>query len=57
MLPYHPARPALADAEPVAHHRDRSAPTGWAYQFPFAISLNARPISTFDALGSVESDQ
>jgi hypothetical protein len=45
MLPHHPARPALADAQAVAHHRDRPAPTGWAYQFPFAISFSARTSS------------
>ncbi len=38
MLLHHPARPALADAETVAQHRDRPAPAGRAYQFPFAIS-------------------
>ncbi len=42
MLANHPARPALADAETIAEHRDRPAPTGWAYQFPRDISFNAR---------------
>jgi hypothetical protein len=41
MLPHHPASPALADAKAIAKHRDRLAPTGWAYQFPRAISFNA----------------
>ena len=42
MLTDHPACPALADAETIAQHRDRPAPTGWAYQFPRETSLNAR---------------
>src|SRR5437763_5714565 len=42
MLAHHPTCPALADAETVAQHRDRPAPTGWAYQFPRDISFNAR---------------
>jgi hypothetical protein len=41
MLTDHPTRPALADAEPVAQHRDRSTPAGWAQKFPFAISFSA----------------
>jgi hypothetical protein len=41
MLPHHPASPALADAKAIAKHRDRLAPTGWAYQFPRDISFNA----------------
>ena len=36
-----PARPALADAETVAQHRDRLAPTDRAHQFPFATSFSA----------------
>jgi hypothetical protein len=40
-----PARPALADAEAVAQHRDRLAPTGRAHQFPFATSLSASMFS------------
>ncbi len=46
MLAPHPARPALADVEPVADHRDRPAPAGWAHQFPFATSFSARFSST-----------
>jgi hypothetical protein len=41
VLADHPACPALADAKPIAQHRDRPAPTGWAHQFPFATSLSA----------------
>src|SRR6516165_10823756 len=49
MLPHDSARPALADAETVAQHRDRAAPTGWAYQFPFAISFSATTSSSLSA--------
>ena len=49
MLADHPARPALADAKTVAQHRDRLAPTGRAYQFPRAISFNARFSSAWSA--------
>jgi hypothetical protein len=41
-----PACPALADVEAIAQHRDRSAPAGWAHQFPFATSFSARFSST-----------
>ncbi len=44
MLADHASCPALADAKTVAQHRDRPAPTGWAYQFPRAISFNAQPL-------------
>jgi hypothetical protein len=30
-----------ADVEPVLEHQDRLAPTGWAHQFPRAISFSA----------------
>src|SRR5450755_1932066 len=49
MLPNHPASPALADTETVANHRDRPAPTGWAHQFPLAISFSARFSSAWSA--------
>ena len=39
-------RPALADMQAVAKHRDRRTPTGWAHQFPFATSLSACTSST-----------
>jgi hypothetical protein len=29
-----PPRPALAEPQAVAQHRDRLAPAGWAHQFP-----------------------
>ena len=45
MLPDDPACPALADAETVAEHRDRLAPTDRAYQFPLEISFSARTFS------------
>ncbi len=41
VLTHHPACPALADTETVAQHHDRSAPAGWAHQFPREISLSA----------------
>jgi hypothetical protein len=49
VLADHSACPALADAEAVAQHRDRPAPAGWAYQFPFAISFNATTSSSLSA--------
>src|SRR2546423_3484047 len=49
MLPDHPACPALADAETVAHHRDPPAPADRAYQFPREISSSARTCSAWSA--------
>jgi hypothetical protein len=49
VLPNNPACPALADAEAVAQHRDRLAPTGRAYQFPRLISFSARTSSAWSA--------
>ncbi len=44
-----PARPALADAEAVAEHRDRLAPAGRAQKFPPAISFNPSMSSAWPA--------
>src|SRR5213078_2929244 len=41
MLPHDPARPALADIQTVAQHRNRLTPAGWAHQFPLATSFSA----------------
>ncbi len=41
VLAHDPTRPALADAQTVAQHRDRPAPTGWAHQFPRDTSFSA----------------
>src|SRR3954447_1807497 len=41
VLPGDSACPALADTEAVLEHQDRSAPAGWAHQFPLAISFSA----------------
>jgi hypothetical protein len=46
MLADIPARPALADTEAVAQHRDRPAPTDRAHPFPFATSRSASTFST-----------
>src|SRR5215210_4574739 len=44
-----PARPALADAQAVAEHRDRLAPTGRAHQFPRETSLSASMFNAWSA--------
>ena len=42
-------RPTLGDAEAIAEHRDRTAPSGRAHQFPLEISFKARFSSSLSA--------